>query len=78
MKRLCAVLGVIGLSAVAFVSVAGADQPPAKTFNVVLSEDKVVPRCAQAGNAAGGNAVFHVSPFGGLTTRWLRTTCRAT
>jgi len=66
MKRLCAVLGVIALSAVAFVSVAGADQPPARTFTVVLSDldgrgDRF---CEQTTNAAGGSVVFHVSPSG--------------
>jgi CHRD domain len=66
MKRLCAVLGVIAVSAVAVVSVAGADQPPAKTVTAVLSADKVVPRCAAATNAAGGNAVFHIDQFGGV------------
>jgi hypothetical protein len=60
MKRLCAALGVIAVSAVAFVSVAGADQPPATTFVAVLNADEEVPLCAQATNAAGGNATFHV------------------
>jgi hypothetical protein len=60
MKRLCAALGVIAVSAVAFVSVAGADQPPAKTFVAVLSAEEEVPLCEPATNAARGVAVFHV------------------
>jgi CHRD domain len=60
MKRLCAALGIIAISAVAFVSVAGADQPPAKTFVAVLSAEEEVPLCGPATNAARGVAVFHV------------------
>jgi CHRD domain len=60
MKRLFATLGVIAVSAVAVVSVAGADQPPAKTFVAVLSAGEEVPLCEPATNAARGVAVFHV------------------
>jgi hypothetical protein len=60
MKRLCAALGVIAVAAVALVSVAGADQPPAKTFVAVLSAEEENPLCGQATNAARGVAVFHV------------------
>ena len=50
----------ITVSAVAVVSVAGADQPPAKTFVAVLSAEEEVPLCEPATNAARGVAVFHV------------------
>jgi CHRD domain len=60
MKRVCAALGVIAVSAVAFVSVAGADQPPAATFAAVLSAEEEVPLCAPATNGARGYAVFQV------------------
>jgi CHRD domain len=60
MKRLCAALGVIAVSALAAMPVAAADQPPAKTFVAVLSAEEEVPLCAQATNAAQGNAVFKV------------------
>jgi Cu/Zn superoxide dismutase len=60
MKRLCAALGVIAVSAVAAMPVAGAAQPPAKTFVAVLSAEEEVPLCAQATNAARGVAIFHV------------------
>jgi CHRD domain len=60
MKKLFATLGVIAVSAVAVVSVAGADQPPAKTFVAVLSAEEEVPLCEPATNAARGVAVFHV------------------
>jgi CHRD domain len=60
MKRLFATLGVIAVSPVAVVSVAGADQPPAKTFVAVLSAEEEVPLCEPATNAARGVAVFHV------------------
>jgi hypothetical protein len=51
---------VFAVSAVALVSVAGADQPPAKTFVAVLSAEEEVPLCAPATNAARGVAVFRV------------------
>jgi hypothetical protein len=60
MKRLCAGLGVIAVSAVAAMPVAGADPPPAKTFVAVLSAAEEVPPCEPATNAARGVAVFHV------------------
>jgi hypothetical protein len=60
MKRLCVALGLIAVSAVAFLPVAGADQPPAKTFVAVLSAEEEVPLCEPATNAARGVAVFHV------------------
>lgn len=60
MKRLCAALGVIAVSALASAPVAGADQPPAKTFVAVLSAEEEVPLCEPATNAARGSAVFHV------------------
>jgi hypothetical protein len=60
MKRLYAALGLIAVSALAFASVAGADQPPAKTFVAVLSAEEEVPICEPATNAARGVAVFHV------------------
>jgi CHRD domain len=60
MKRLCAALGVIAVSAVAAMPVAGADPPPAKTFVAVLSAAEEVPLCEPATNAARGVAVFHV------------------
>jgi hypothetical protein len=60
MKRLCVALGLIAVSAVALMPVAGADQPPAKTFVTVLSAEEEVPLCAPATNGARGNAVFQV------------------
>jgi CHRD domain len=60
MKKLCVALSVIAVSTVAFVSVAGADQPTAKTFVAVLSAAEEVPLCGPATNAARGVAVFHV------------------
>jgi hypothetical protein len=60
MKRLCAVLGVIAVATLAALPVAGADQPPAKTFVAVLNAAEEVPLCAPATNAARGVAVFHV------------------
>jgi CHRD domain len=60
MKRLCTALGVIAVSTVASLPVAGADQPPAKTFVAVLSAGEEVPTCEPATNAARGSAVFHV------------------
>ena len=60
MKRLCAALGVIAVSAVASMPAAGADQPPANTFVAVMSADEEVPLCPQATSASGGVAVFHV------------------
>jgi hypothetical protein len=59
-QRLFAALGVIAVSAVASMPVAGADQPPAKEFQVVLSANEVVPRCEHATNAARGHASFTV------------------
>jgi hypothetical protein len=60
MKRLCAALGVIAVSAFAAMPVAGAAQPAAKTFVAVLSAEEEVPLCVQATNAARGVAIFHV------------------
>jgi hypothetical protein len=60
MKRLSAALGMIAVSTAAFLPVAGANQPPAKTFVAVLSAEEEVPLCAQATNAARGVAIFHV------------------
>jgi hypothetical protein len=40
--------------------IAGADQPPAKTFMAPLTAAAQVPPCPQATNAARGHAVFHV------------------
>jgi hypothetical protein len=60
MKRFCAALGIIAVSAVASLPFAGAAQPPATTFVAVLSAEEEVPLCAQATNAARGVAIFHV------------------
>jgi len=60
MKRLCVALGAIAVLSVASVPVAGADQPPAKTFVAVMTAAEEVPHCAQATNAARGVAIFHV------------------
>jgi CHRD domain len=60
MKRLCAALGVIAVSVVASLPVAGADQPLARTFVAVLNAEEEVPLCEPATNAARGVAVFHV------------------
>jgi CHRD domain len=60
MTKLCAALGVIAVSASASLAVAGADQPPAKTFVAVLSAAEEVPLCEPATNASRGVAVFHV------------------
>jgi hypothetical protein len=60
MKRLCAALGMIAVSGIASMPVAGADQPPAKKFEAVLSAKEVVPPCERATNAARGHASFTV------------------
>jgi CHRD domain len=59
MKRFCAALGVIAVSAVAAMPIARADPPPAKTFVAVLSAAEEVPLCGPATNAARGVAIFH-------------------
>jgi hypothetical protein len=59
MKRFCAALGVIAVSAVAAMPIARADPPPAKTFVAVLSAAEEVPLCGPATNAARGAAIFH-------------------
>jgi CHRD domain len=60
MKRLGVALGVVAVATLAALPVAGADQPPAKTFAAVLSAEEEVPLCGPATNGARGFAVFQV------------------
>ena len=60
MRRLCAALGVIAVSAVAFVPVAGADQPPAEHFRTKM---RVGPACDQANFPSKRPPVFGRADF---------------
>jgi hypothetical protein len=60
MKKLWIVPGVALVALVAGTPAAPADQPPARTFVVVMTAAEEVPVCNPATTAARGVATFHV------------------
>lgn len=66
MRKLCALLGLIGLVALAVVAsgttaFAASKAKPRKTLVVTMTADNEVPHCDPATNAARGNAVFKIT-----------------
>jgi hypothetical protein len=69
MKKLCAILASIAAALVGVTS-AFAAQPPATTFQAVLSAAEEVPPCAAATTASRGNFVAHVVDEASGTVEW--------
>jgi Cu/Zn superoxide dismutase len=60
MKKLMVALGVAAVALTVLSPMAQADQPPARTFVVVMNAAQEAPTCTQATNASRGVAIFHV------------------